>query len=103
MVGNTPGIATTLGKCLQEVQPSTAAAEKVFSILTNTFGQLQTPSLEDYYFNFCYATVYIISGSFVYSFVLSVTNDSSFCKNNWYVRKNNKRIIGRKYEHKRIE
>ena len=48
MVGNIPGIATTLGKCLQEVQPLAAAAEKVFSILINTFGQLQTPSLEDY-------------------------------------------------------
>ena len=30
------------------LQPSSAAAERVFSILTNAFGHLQTSSLEDY-------------------------------------------------------
>ena len=30
------------------VQPSSAAAERVFSLLTNSFGQQQTSSLEDY-------------------------------------------------------
>ena len=62
--------------------------ESVFNLNQHLWA-ITNPFAGRLYFNFCYATV-IISGSLVLSFVLFVTNDSSFCENNWYVEKNNR-------------